>query len=403
MSVKIKLLGDFAPTWDIKSVNFDINFKKYDLILTNLETPLVKNLVPNPKAGPNLSGNPDLLHIFDSNNVVINLANNHIMDYGKVGLIQTIEECQNMDFSTIGAGQSLNDSIKPIIHEFENTRIGIISFAETQFGCADFNKAGYNPIINGFTEKLIQNLSNEVDICIVSVHGASEMCVWPSPKWQYLLRGYIDAGADIIYGHHSHVPQGYEEYNGGLIFYGLGNFVVNPENWKKKENTLWSLIPEVAVSKRGIEDYQINTAIIENIGTIIIRESDDNELQIHKNYLKHANQPLNHQELLSALWQEASIRMFNQFYAEWLGFNRKRPKIIINLKNLKSIFQTHKKNENNINFDYLLKFVCITCESHRFAIETALGVMSGEIDDLRTEETRDLVNRMMPWSKEFAD
>ncbi len=247
--------------------------------------------------------------------------------------------------------------------------------------------------------KVINELKSKVDIIIISIHGASEMSPWPSPQWQDLLRSFIDAGATIVHGHHSHVPQGFEEYRNGLIFYGLGNFLVDPDTWKPSKNTLWSVVPEIQVSKKGIEKWDLNTAVIEkNTNGVVVRKSNNQEFLLHKEYLSEVNLPLNDRELLTGLWQEASIRLYYRYYVDWLGFEQERDRLslagIIHLT--KAAISKILRHKNRDNTQFLLKYHLFACESHRDAIATALGVLGGELDDLRTKTTREIADRMMP-------
>lgn len=397
--VKIALFGDFAPTMEIKDISVRYELDAIDLAIINLETPLVMTPICRPKAGPSLCGNKTILSSFVDNRFVINLANNHTMDYGEKGLSGTIKICQDIGVEIIGAGTNSNEASKPIIKDIQGIKIGVLSCAETQFGISASWKPGVKAV-GPWIYTAIEDLKNKVDIIIISIHGAAEMSPWPSPQWQDLLRSFIDAGATIIHGHHSHVPQGFEEYKNGIIFYGLGNFLVDPDIWKFSKNTLWSIVPEIQVSKKGIEKWDLNTTVIEKDANdvVIVRKSSSQELKFHKEYLSEANAPLNNRKLLTGLWQEIAIRSYNLYYADWLGFEKERRQshiikdmISANVSMLLNIFR-HKNKDNS---QFLLRYHLFACESHRNAIATALGVLGGELKDLRTEETRKIADKML--------
>ena len=157
------------------------------------------------------------------------------------------------------------------------------------------------------------------------------MLPWPSPKRQDTWRALVDAGADIVHGHHAHVPQGWEEYNGGWIFYGLGNFCVDPAKWSSHPHGLWSVVPEISLISAKIQ-VDFKTTVIEESGEIIlVRESTEVEKSAHLSYLEGCNTPLSDRLLLEGLWQEASVRMYFHYYADWLGFNFSASKIISRL------------------------------------------------------------------------
>lgn len=397
--MRIALFGDFAPTTGLKDVSVIYELNTVDLAIINLETPLMKTLKCRPKAGPSLCGDKKITSNFFNEKFVINLANNHTMDYDEIGLSETIKICQDIGVKISGAGINSNEASKPIIKDIQGIRIGVLSCAETQFGISTPWEPGI-AAVGPWIYTAINELKNKVDVIVISIHGASEMSSLPSPQWQDLLRSLIDAGATIIHGHHSHVPQGFEEYKGGIIFYGLGNFLVDPDNWSSSKNMLWSIIPEIQISKKGIEKWDLNTSIIEKDANdiVIVRKSSSQELKFHKEYLSEANSPLNNRKLLTGLWQEIAIRSYNLYYADWLGFKieRRQSHIIkdmvsANISMLLKIFR-HKNKDNS---QFLLMYHLFACESHRDAIATALGVLGGELKDLRTEETRKIADKML--------
>jgi poly-gamma-glutamate synthesis protein (capsule biosynthesis protein) len=194
------------------------------------------------------------------------------------------------------------------------------------------------------------------------------------------MRSFIDAGASIVYGHHSHIPQGYESYEGGLIMYGLGNFVVDPKRWANTKNALWSNVYSIDFKEgeeNGLEAIQCK--LIDSNSELKVKKLNKIEKE---EYILNCNKPLNNRAFLRALWQEYSVKMYKKVYSNWLNLS-------FNKKNLKSFAKSLISNKNN----KLLLYHLFSCSSHTNAIETALGVLNGEIEDLRTKETKKLVNK----------
>ncbi len=191
-----------------------------------------------------------------------------------------------------------------------------------------------------------------------------------------------------------------------MPFYVLGNFLVEPARWSDTPNALWSIIGDITLSTRGIGELHIKTAVIEDRECVVVRQSNDSEATLHQEYLARANYPLQNRKLLAGLWQEFSIRMYYLWNAKWLGFepDTVRPGVKGQLRNFVRgmygyLFRHHlgqdvSASQNNL----LLWYHLFACESHRASIATALGVLSGELEDLRTDETRALADEMMPWS-----
>lgn len=160
------------------------------------------------------------------------LANNHAMDFGQEGLKNTIREWGSLN--TIGAGFNNADIYQELIltDDDENIRVGILNAAENGFGaaCDDSTFVGYAWINSPMFYEKIKQVRSICDYLVVIAHCGVERLEYPLPEWRNLFKYYIDElGVDAIVAHHPHVVQGYEEHNGGVIFYSLGNFI-----WDKK-------------------------------------------------------------------------------------------------------------------------------------------------------------------------
>lgn len=399
----IRLLGDICPTGS-DDYHLTLPSRGHSLSLANLECPITTCSVPRPKAGPNLRATRGHISIdYKPGQLLCSLANNHMMDYGEQGLVDTLNTCQKLGIQVTGAGLNLREAQKPISVESNGVSVGILAYCETQFGIASDYRAGVSSI-SPIVYRQIRDLRSEVDIVVLSIHGGAEMCPWPTPYWQDLLRSFIDEGATIVHGHHSHVPQGYEEYGAGLIFYGLGNFIVEPSRWKNRLNTLWSIVSDVNLSRQGIEAYKIRTVEVIGGESITVQESGETKAQQHQRYLEQANTVLTDRGLLIAVWQESAVRMYHLWNARWLGFQdhgilrscRKQMRQM-----LKQLIHRYNNQDRPVpQDDLLLWYHLFACESHRESIATALGVLSGELEDMRTARAKVLVDEMMPWSQD---
>lgn len=226
------------------------------------------------------------------------------------------------------------------------------------------------------------------------------MVPWPSPRRQIAWRSLIDTGADVVHGHHAHVPQGWERYGNGLIFYGLGNFCVDPAKWQWHPHGLWSLAPELWI-KSGCLEMAPRTTAIDDLGeTIRIRNANADESEQHQRYLVDCSRPLSDPRMLEGLWQECSVRMYQKYYSSWLGFELPLAKnirrVLGEIYCLTKQLSMSKFSSHGIYRDkYLLRYHLFACDSHNDAIATALSVLSGEFEDFRSKEISVLVDKMM--------
>ena len=179
--MKILLRGDFAPLGSYRYKIHNASSASFDLILTNAEAPFTYAASKRHKSGQNMSGNPDALEGNITANSIFSLANNHTMDYGEQGLKDTISTLQHYSAKTVGAARNLKQAEAPLTIEVNGTRFGILARCETQFGIATHRRAGVAPLSPVIYED-IQQLRTNCDILIISIHGAAEMCPWPSPE-----------------------------------------------------------------------------------------------------------------------------------------------------------------------------------------------------------------------------
>ena len=398
------LLGD----WSFKTRQVTITFNLTQVLyLANLEGPVLSgehDLVPNSKAGPSLFSS-ELPN--GSGQFIFALANNHLMDFGLPGLESTLEFLDKQGFRACGAGKDIHEARKPITVLDQGVRVGLISCCEAQFGVARRNTAGVAEF-GPWVYRAIRDLRETLDSVVVSVHAGNENSPWPSPHIRELYHSFIDAGASVVHGHHAHVPQGYEAYGEGVIFYGLGNFAIDPDQWRDRPNGMWSLAAEIDFGSKPLGWRPLTLEIRHQPGsdTMVIEKSNGEEQEIHRLYLEICNRPFNDPELFEALWQEVALRTYYQSGAKSMGFSspsrhRRRTQIREVLSLLKAALLSRKTSMSLRpgQWDYMLWHVMIACESHRQMLATALGLLAGEIRDRRTEETRALADAMMPWSR----
>ncbi len=162
---------------------------------------------------------------------VISLANNRMLDTETTGLFDTMEVLSRAGVGWVGAGRDLDEARKPLIVERNGVRMAFLAYTYgvSWVGVDGFARPGgagvmaMDPLL---MREDIRRVRDDVDLVILSFHwgvGARQSKDIPEAARQF-ARGMIDEGADIILGHHAHVPKGVEVHNGGVIFYSLANF-----------------------------------------------------------------------------------------------------------------------------------------------------------------------------------
>ena len=207
-------------------------FNNADFNIINLESPLTTggNKDKIKKTGPNLKADPKtvgVLNLLKTN--LVTLANNHIYDYGALGLSETLNLCNQYNINTVGAGLTLAQANKIFYKNFGELSVAVINIAENEWCNASETRGGANPMNFIANTRSILEAKKISDIVILIVHGGHEYYHFPSPRMVEQYRFYAELGASIIIGHHSHFISGYEIFNGVPIFYGLGNFLFDSD------------------------------------------------------------------------------------------------------------------------------------------------------------------------------
>jgi len=219
--MKLSFLGDV-----VLDKKYTIDFPLQSFIF-NLEHPLTCEGVP-VKNKVNICADKSYIEeTFGKLPLAINLANNHIADYGDAAFTKTIEFLKKNKIAYFGAGNKTNNYNNPAIVNFEGKKIGLLGYS-----CPTTNAVFGKDMSNGSAlldyEKVIYDIKScnaEIDYLIINLHWGDEDIHYPKPDDVQKARMFIDAGADLIIGHHAHVIQSFEKYKDRDIFYGLGHFL----------------------------------------------------------------------------------------------------------------------------------------------------------------------------------
>ncbi|HIB38456.1 CapA family protein [Mesonia sp.] len=243
--MKILITGDFCPIGRATNKSAEQVFgeetleliNSADLAITNLECPLTNSEQKISKSGPNLKVEPFSINLLKGAGFnFVTLANNHILDYGCEGLIDTLDVLNSNEIGYVGAGK-VDDDISTQYFKFLKKTLAIINVCENEWSTEP--NLGYKAY--GLDEiemyNQITKLKNEVDYILVVHHGGNEFYNLPAPRLKKLFRFFVDIGADAVINHHTHCISGMEIYKNSPIFYSLGNFVFDNQNY---ESTDWN-------------------------------------------------------------------------------------------------------------------------------------------------------------------
>lgn len=193
-------------------------FENDDLTLVNLETTFT-TAKKKAKKTFRFKGDPSYVNILKEGSVeMVNIANNHIYDYLQKGFDDTIETLEQAGILYSGEGH--------------------IAFFETKgITIASLGYCGWSTSIKDQVKRDIEDVRAKADLVIVSFHWGKERSNYPNGIQKELGRFAIDQGADLVAGHHPHVIQGIEKYQGRYIVYSLGNFCFGGNRNPKDKDT----------------------------------------------------------------------------------------------------------------------------------------------------------------------
>jgi gamma-polyglutamate biosynthesis protein CapA len=204
--------------------------READLAFVNLESPLSDKGQRKTAKDVTFRGRPALVAGLASAGIdVVSIANNHTLDWGAEALLDTIERLEQAGIKSAGAGADLAAARRPALLETAAGRVAVLAFSNIlpEGFPAGEGRAGVNPA-RPDRERLLGDVTaaaEEADWVIVSVHWGKEYQPDANADQRELAHQLVDAGADLILGHHPHVIQGLELYRDRLIAYSLGDFV----------------------------------------------------------------------------------------------------------------------------------------------------------------------------------
>lgn len=257
-SLKIMLVGDLVldqPDADRFFEPARSTLAGADVLIGHVETPHTRRGVEAEGDIPAPASDPDNLSALNHAGFhMASLAGNHIHDRGAEGIEDTVDGLASLGIVSTGAGASLADARKPAVFESEGRRVALLSYncvgpragwaSDTRAGCAyvrvisHYEMENANPggppeaytfatpdTLDAMVED-VEAAASEYDVVVVSlhkglVHQPAKLAMYERP----VARAAIDAGADIVFGHHAHIMKGIEIWRGKPIFHGMGNFV----------------------------------------------------------------------------------------------------------------------------------------------------------------------------------
>jgi poly-gamma-glutamate capsule biosynthesis protein CapA/YwtB (metallophosphatase superfamily) len=223
-----------------------------DIEFANLETPITERGAKTPKTW-NFRAKPRDLRIVRAAGItVVNIANNHVWDYGRDGFLDTLKYLEKDGWTYVGGGRDRAAAEEVRLFEFEGLTVGIVGLTSThpEAGWAGKNKPGVAYSDFDRMGGIVGRAKARCDVLVVSFHGGTELADDANDIQKAVAHAAIDAGADLFLGHHPHVIQPIELYKGKPILYSLGNFLfVSPTPTTRPELVVRALLAKDGVRR----------------------------------------------------------------------------------------------------------------------------------------------------------
>lgn len=335
-----------------------------DFCVLNLEVPLSDCPDPIKKYGPNLiAPTASAKGLRAINPGAFSLANNHILDQGDAGLRSTLRTLDSVGACYFGAGENLTAASEPFVFEKDGLRVGFYACAEHEFTIASESTAGANPFDPLESLDHIAELKASCDYVIVLYHGGKEHYRYPSPQLQRVCRKIAEKGADLVVCQHSHCIGCMEEYEGGTIVYGQGNFLFDDS-----ESEFWQtgLLLRVTFSDGLYVDY----LPLRKHGSMVRLAEDDDAARILKSFRERSQQILEPGFVEAEYAQLADETLDNYLNAFTLGSRTIAFRVLNRIagRKLARMFLSSRRALRERNY--------LECEAHRELFEAGLRGLS---------------------------
>jgi poly-gamma-glutamate synthesis protein (capsule biosynthesis protein) len=204
---------------------------------------------------------------------VLSLANNHLPNYGPKGIADTIMYLDQAGVTHTGAGKNPAEASLPALLEIKRIKFAFLAYNDSDvvppgYGAAG-NRAGTALMDPAKMQASVREAKKQADLVIVSMHSGKEYTEELSKSQIEFARAAVDAGAELVIGHHPHVTQRVEKYKDKYIFYSLGNFIFD-QMWS--EETRRGITVKFYFNLAGLAQAEIRPVVIMDYARPVLAE-----------------------------------------------------------------------------------------------------------------------------------
>lgn len=237
-----------------------------DLALVNLETAVTERGEPEPKEFHFRAPATAYAAVKAAGVDAVSLANNHVLDYGQVGLADTLSSADASRMPVFGAGRDATAAYAPWITTIRGTRVAVLGFSqihdlETTWIARDDRPGVALALDEGKVRAAVALAKAQADVVLAFNHWGREGVACPSAEQKQFLQVLLSAGVDIVLGAHAHTLQGLGWAGRSFVSFGLGNFV-----WYGNSYSTETGILKLTIRGRDVTGWEFVPAVVSATG-----------------------------------------------------------------------------------------------------------------------------------------
>jgi len=244
----------FSPSVDSVFASSQFVVANLECPATTIKSPALKNFI--------FRGEPEWLQVLKEHGIThLNLANNHSVDQGRRGLIDTRDNVIKAGMVPIGAGNCMDQAVQPVLIATHPRNVYVL--ASLRLSLENFAYLPDLPCVSQesfeLMEQRVRQLRQDDPHCciVVCLHWGAEHMLRPAIQQATQAHRLIDAGADALICHHTHTMQTVEHYKGAPIYYSIGNFIFD----QKRDINSHACMVQVAITSTTLEARTIPVVI----------------------------------------------------------------------------------------------------------------------------------------------
>lgn len=209
-----------------------------DITFANLECPLASSGPHAPKDCIFRADPRAVEVLLDGGIDVVAVSNNHSLDAGTSGLMATLDTLDRAGVAYCGAAREREDAWEPCRFEVNGVMLGFVACTDLSFQHGSWCKVDTE--MTEFAQRL-RAAKEECELLVVSIHWGNEYQSVPTQRQRDVAKAAVEAGADLVIGHHPHTLQGVGQHNGAPILYSAGNFVFDQREGERMESAIFDM------------------------------------------------------------------------------------------------------------------------------------------------------------------